>query len=64
MFIKQRCTNCKKKDLIFDCKCLNKYCLNCLKSYIHKCEFDYNNTNKKYLTENNEKICPVKVEAI
>lgn len=48
------CGNCKKKLklLAFDCKCEQKFCINCFAPEKHKCQFNYYEYNKQ-LTINN-----------
>lgn len=60
-----RCQLCKKKT-IFDheCKCLKKFCLNCLPYFVHNCSYDYKKNRQESLTEENEKIIAVKVSTI
>lgn len=57
-----RCTLCRKKTImISECKCLEKFCLNCLPHDIHNCIYDYKQAKKDILTEANPKIIPPKV---
>ena len=51
----ERCALCKIKKtiLIQECKCGNKYCLNCFPPFIHNCSYDYRAEHRKYLSENN-----------
>ena len=63
--MKEKCFKCKKKVLMIEqCKCNNKYCLNCLPYFEHSCSFDYKEDKKKILTENNQKIEFAKVVEI
>lgn len=60
-----KCTNCGKKTLFeHECKCLKKFCLNCLPYFNHDCTFDYKNKKKENLTENNPKIIAIKVNTL
>ena len=60
-----RCNKCRKKTLIeYECKCLLKFCLNCLPYYSHNCTFDYKKDRQNMLTENNPKIIAIKVDAL
>ena len=60
-----RCINCRKKTTFeHECKCLKKFCLNCLPFYIHNCSYDYKSDNKLKLEENNPKIITIKVSSI
>ena len=33
-----KCSLCNKKKMVFDCKCLNKYCLQHLQPETHECK--------------------------
>lgn len=52
----EKCSLCKKKTLIFACKCSTKYCLKCLVAEVHSCSFDYKAEQRdklKYLNKVN-----------
>ena len=60
-----RCPQCKKKTLIeYECKCSEKYCLNCLPYFKHNCSFDYRGQKKDIIKDLNPKIESVKVETL
>ena len=57
-----RCSKCNKKTIMeYECKCLKKFCLNCLPYFIHDCLFDYKKTHKDLLKETNPQILAEKV---
>lgn len=64
--VKQRCQCCKKKlgMMSFDCKCNNKFCLNCQLPEKHNCNYDYNTSSKELLKETLITIRPKKLEKI
>jgi hypothetical protein len=47
----EKCEKCNKniKLLPFVCKCLKKFCIKCLPSNVHNCEFDYKKEQKEHL---------------
>ena len=60
-----RCVLCKKKTMAeYECKCLKKFCLNCLPYFIHNCTYDYKKDKKNNITELNPKIMFQKVETV
>ena len=60
-----RCLNCKKKtNFQTECKCLKKFCLNCLPYYAHECTYDYKTEKKTILVDNNPKIEAEKIIVI
>ena len=60
-----RCVLCKKKTMPeYECKCLKKFCLNCLPYFIHNCTYDYKKDKKNNITELNPKIMFQKVETV
>tara|TARA_B110001469_G_C9279922_1_gene155002 strand:- start:230 stop:478 length:249 start_codon:yes stop_codon:yes gene_type:complete len=58
----QKCNYCgkykkkKKRLILFNCRCNNKYCIECLLPEIHNCIFDYKENGKELLTKNNPKV--------
>ena len=57
-----RCQFCKKKTIVEqECKCLKKFCLNCLPYFAHNCPFNYRKKKQDNLAEENEKIIAAKV---
>ncbi len=60
-----RCNYCRKKTLCeYECKCLQKFCLNCLPFYIHNCSYDYKKERQNNLTESNPKIIAQKIQTV
>ena len=58
-----KCKCCKKKTVMeFDCKCLQKFCLNCLND--HKCTFDYHASKNEHLKKTLLSAKHVKVDEI
>lgn len=58
-----KCKCCKKKTVFeFDCKCLQKFCLNCLNN--HSCTFDHNTSKTEYLKKTLVDARYVKVDKI
>ena len=56
------CNNCGKKKkrkrtiLLFECRCGNKFCNECLLPENHKCPINYKEIGKKELKKNNPKV--------
>lgn len=60
-----KCIECKKKRKVqMDCSCGNKYCLDCLPYWIHKCSFDYKGKKKDALSKEIVEVKSAKVSDI
>jgi hypothetical protein len=60
-----RCSKCNKKSLFeYECRCLKKFCLNCLPYFNHSCQFDYKKQRMDYIKDENPLIILAKVEKI
>jgi hypothetical protein len=63
--IKKKCQKCLKKKLVVEqCKCQKIFCLDCLPSFNHNCDFNWRQENKNNLEKMNPKIIAVKVSSI
>ena len=61
-----KCSKCCKsiRYSSFECKCKQFFCLSCLPSYVHNCNYDYKEIKRKFLSEENIKIEKQKVATI
>ena len=60
-----RCIFCRRKTMDeYECKCLKKFCLNCLPYYIHNCSYDYKKEKQNILSETNPKIIAPKITEV
>ena len=48
-----KCSKCCKsiRYSSFECKCKQFFCLSCLPSYVHNCNYDYKEIKRKFLSE-------------
>ena len=59
---KQTCYKCGKNKrkkvrlILYNCRCGNKFCNECLLPENHNCNFDYKEKGKKELIKNNPKV--------
>lgn len=58
----EKCCLCSKKRQLFDCKCNQHMCLNCMSE--HKCTYDYKKENRERLSTELTKIVAPKITQI